>query len=771
MNRRIEWVSLHAIVLVLLGGSSGSLWAQAPQAVTASEARLTEGGFEDIVVTARRREEKLQDTPLSVTALSGAALESMNVRSSDNLDARVPNLSLSASPGNAASTLVAYIRGIGEYAPNFTNDASVGLYIDGVYHARMSGNLLDLVDLERIEVLRGPQGTLFGRNTTGGALNIVTRGPAADAGGDVRLSYGSHDELIASGSLDTGYIGSSGIKARIGMYRRQRDGFVDNVLASAKNDPGAVRTTAATAGVNAELGADFTLDYRGDYTRTRAISNASQIYVASQDVIDYFSQSPNYGGSPFVVSDRYLSKIAQAGTLPPSRIVSYGNALTAEYTASDALKLKSITAWRTLSIRENTQLDGNGPLLGEVIGSVGAVPVSPYAALPSSRRKQNQFTQELQLLGESGDVNYVAGLYYFNENVKEFAPYFLTFVLGGGAALNIQPTTAYSAGAKSYAGFGQASWRPSSLDGRLELTLGGRYTHDRRTMDQQNSSDGVPLPARSLDRSFNNFSGTASVSYKWTPDVMTFARIASGYKAGGFNPQSVNDGYGPMTAISGEFGIKADLADRRLRINGTIFYTDYDDLQVTQFVAGSSGTTNETVNAGRATYQGFELEVAALPVNGLRLEASVGYVDPKYKEFLYRDPITDQVIDVADQARFAYVSKTTASVAAQYQVRFDIGVLTMRIDYNYKSGRYWNVLDRDSPFNAAIAGGADNNVSARIALGEISARGTDIEVSAWVNNLLNKHVIIGGIDYGSLGFGGVTYNRPRNGGVQLRASF
>lgn len=770
MTRRIHGTSAIAFALTSICGAGTPLAAQETGQMPAAAASADDG-FGDIVVTARRREEKLQDAPLAITAFTGAALESMNIRSSDNLDARVPNLSLSVSPGNAASTLVAYIRGIGEYAPNFTNDASVGVYIDGIYRARMSGNLLDLIDIDRIEVLRGPQGTLFGRNTTGGALNIVTRGPAADMGADVRAAYGSDDEIVTSGALDTGYLGSSGIKARFGVYHRQRDGFVDNILTKASDDPGATRTTAGTAAVTAELGPAFTLEYRGDYSRTRAVSNASQISIASQAVIDYFSQSPSYGGAPFVVSDRYLSKLAQAGTLPASRIISYGNALTAEYRLSDAFSIKSMTAWRKLSIRENTQLDGNGPLLGEVLGITGSVPVSPYAALPSSRRKQNQFSQELQFLGRAGDVDYVAGLYYFNENVSEYAPYFLTFVLGGGLALNIQPTTAYSADAKSYAGFGQSSWRPSSLDGRLELTLGGRFTHDKRLMDQQNSSDGVALPARSLRRSFDDFSGTGSVSYKWTPDLMTFARVATGYKAGGFNPQSVNDGYGPMRAISGEFGIKADIADRRLRFNGTVFYTDYDDLQVTQFVAGSNGTTNETVNAGRATYQGFELEVSALPVRGLRLEASMGYVDPKYKKFSYRDPITDQMIDVASQARFAYVSKTTASLAAQYQAPLTFGELTLRVDYSYKSGRFWNLLDRDSPFNSAIAGGADNNLSARIALGDVVLGGGKFEFSAWASNLLNKHVIVGGIDYGSLGFGGVTYNRPRNGGVQVRASF
>lgn len=723
-----------------------------------------------IVVTARRREEKLQDAPLAITALNAQALQNMNVSVSSDLDARIPNLSLSASPGNASSTLVAYIRGIGEYAPNFTNDATVGVYVDGVYRARMSGNLSDLVDVERIEVLRGPQGTLFGRNTTGGALNIVTKNPTSDAGADVRFGYGSDNELTASGSFNSGELGESGIKARLGIYRHQRDGYVDNVLTRAKDDPGAVRTTAVNGVLTGEFGR-LSLDYRGDYSRSRAISNASQIHVASQAVRDYFSKSPGFGGASFVVSDRYLSKLAQANTLPASRIVSYGNSLTAEYHVSDALSLKSITAWRSLSIRENTQLDGNGPLLGEVLGQSGPVPVSPYAAFDSSRRRQDQFSQEIQLLGTAGEFDYVAGFYYFNENVSEHAPYFLTFVIDGNTALNMQPTTAYTAGAKAYAGFGQVSWRPQSLEERLELTLGGRYTRDERSMEQQNSTDGIAMPARSLSRSFSNFSWTGSLSYKLAPDVMTFARFATGYKSGGFNPQSVNDGYGPMKAKSGEIGIKADLADRSIRLNATAFYTDYDDLQVTQFVAGSSGTTNETVNAGRAVYKGAEVELIVIPASGLRVEGSVGYVDPKYKTFLYRDPATDTIIDVADQARFAYVSKVTANIGAQYQQQLDIGELTLRVDYSYKSGRYWNVLDRDSPYNAMIRGGADNNLSARIALGQLALWGGEWEVSIWGNNLLNKHVIIGGIDYGSLGFGGVTYNRPRSGGFTVRASF
>lgn len=252
---------------------------------------------------------------------------------------------------------------------------------------------------------------------------------------------------------------------------------------------------------------------------------------------------------------------------------------------------------------------------------------------------------------------------------------------------------------------------------------------------------------------------------------MTFARFAMGYKAGGFNPQSANDGYSPMKATSGEIGIKSDFLGRRVRLNATAFYTSYNDLQVTQFVAGSGGTTNQTVNAGRAVYPGFEAELAVIPTTGLRFEGSIGYVDPEYKSFLYRDPATDQIIDVAGEARFAYVSKTTAHIAAQYATRLDAGLLTFRVDYSYKSGRYWNPLDRDGPFNQLIRGGADNNLGARISLGELAIGNGTFEISAWADNLLNKHVIVGGIDYGSLGFGGVTYNRPRNGGVQLRASF
>lgn len=422
MTKPYNGTSLAALLIACLG----ALPAQPLLAQTSHEPQADMGGgFEDIVVTARRREERLQDAPIAVTALTGNALEAMNVRATDNLDARVPNLSLSVSPGNAASTLVAYIRGIGEYAPNFTNDASVGVYVDGVYRARMSGNLSDLMDIERIEVLRGPQGTLFGRNTTGGALNIVSRGPAEEFGSTFRVGYGSDNELTAGAAIDTGRAGNSAIKARFGINHRQRDGYVDNILTSSRNDPGAIRTTAVTAAVRADLSPDLSIDYRGDYSFTRAVSAASQIFAASQDVVDYFSRSPSYGGAPFVVSNRYLSRLAQAGTLPASRIRSYGNMVTAEYRASDALSIKSITAWRSLSIRENTQLDGNGALLGEVIGSAGPVRVSPYAAMPVSHRKQDQFSQEMQLLGRAGDVDWIAGLYYFDEDVSEVAPYFL----------------------------------------------------------------------------------------------------------------------------------------------------------------------------------------------------------------------------------------------------------------------------------------------------------------------------------------------------------
>jgi iron complex outermembrane receptor protein len=255
-----------------------------------------------------------------------------------------------------------------------------------------------------------------------------------------------------------------------------------------------------------------------------------------------------------------------------------------------------------------------------------------------------------------------------------------------------QRTVSYSGVSKSYAGFAQGSYRPAFFDDKLELTLGGRYTEDKRSLDQQDFIFGNPAPPkRQLGRSWKNFSVGGSLLYRFTNDVNAYARVSSGYKSGGFNPADlIGNGYNPETVLAYEVGIKSEWFDRRLRVNLAGFYNDYKDRQIAVLTTSpTGGASNSTQNAGRAQYKGVELEITAVPVRGLTLEGTLGYTDPKYKEYLFVPAAGAAPINVAGEARFQYQTKITTHVAAQYQLpETGVGVPAFRVEYNHTGSRY-----------------------------------------------------------------------------------
>jgi len=632
--------------------------------------------------------------------------------------------------------------------------------------ARSSSNLFDLIDLDRIEVLRGPQGTLFGRNTTGGAVSIFTKAPSETFGIRAKLGIATQDEREIQGLINTGNIGSLPIRAKFAISRHVHGGYVDNLRASDYHDPGALRSTAIRAGLFADFH-PLTLDYRFDYTKEQLQPLSAQTTAASADVLKYFSASPTYGGDPYLISPTRLGTIDVVRPSPDNRIRVEGHALTATLSLAKAFNVKSITAYRSFRQVAQTNNASQGNLLGPVFagGAVSIQPVTPYTVLPTPTR-QHQWSQEVQLLGEVGDFKYVAGYYYFDEKYSSTNPQIFTFVLAGGnLGANSSAVRSYSGTSKSNAFFGQVSWRPAGLQ-KLEITGGVRHTRDKKSLDQHDLSNGAPSTTRQLADAFNDTSFSGSVSYQWTPAVMTFARVANSYKAGGYSPGSAGPAYGPEKATVYEAGIKSDWFDRRLRVNATVFRTDYKDLQVQSFVVNPSGSIATVVtNAGRAQYTGGEIEIVALPAKGVQLDASLGYVDPKYKKYLFG------TIDVSKEAKFPYTSKFTSNVGGQYTADLGLGDLTVRIDYSYRSKRYFFPLTRNNPFNPVLADRGQNNLAARIILSGVEMAGAKFQAEVYGDNLTNEAHRVAGIDYGALGFGTSQYGRMRSFGVTLRADY
>ncbi|SFR89991.1 TonB-dependent receptor [Sphingomonas jatrophae] len=753
----------------------------APPATTAppDAPAATEGGLEDIVVTARRRAENLQETPVSITAFSGNKLEAMNVVEVTKVASFTPGLEL--VPSGTTQGLAVAIRGIATYDPILTNEPSVGIYIDGIYVNALSYGQFDTLDLERIEVLRGPQGTLFGRNTTGGAINIVTRTPGDRFGGEAKVSYATHDELIARTRLDTGEI-LPGWAASLSYQYRKRDGYVNDITRPSDRDPGASEAHAARVALHGEVSA-FTLDYRFDLVRRRDIGPHNQFAITSAAYGAFVGQSAGFGGDPLRVSTRRLGRV-NAPDVPRAKNNSDNHSLTLAYDVSDGIVLKSITghrSWRSQEIQPFGSSAGvRVPLITNFLTfpfGTALTTIDPYIGGGSKRLKQ--FTQEVQVIGSSERFDYTIGGYYFNARYAEDNPQTYLFVgdfTGDGivdGAVAAAGRLAYRGRTKSYAAFGQASYTPPILDDNLEITGGLRYTRDRKSVATEVYNNGLPPPVVSDQaKSFKNTSFNVTLNYKLARDISAYARVGTGYRAGGFSPRGFDGpAYDPETATVYEIGFKSEFLDRRLRLNLAAFQTDYDDLQITQpGFSTTAGFVSNTMNAGKATYKGFEAELTAAPVRGLTLMADASYVDPKYRQFLYLGQ------DLKDSAKFGYVAKWSFHTGLQYEApETGFGRPTFNMDYSYKSGRVFESVSSDPVGlpNARddLASDKRNDLSARAALSDIPLGNSRLTLAVFGDNLLNSRYRVSTIDFGALGFGTAIYVRPRVIGVEGRVEF
>ena len=728
-------------------------------------------GLEDIVVTAQKRSESMQRTPLAISAVGLEAIESRRITDATMLGSLAPNLTTTTGPSTKNHVIV-QIRGVGESEPILTADSPVGIYVDGVIMGRTTGAAFELLDLERIEVLRGPQGTLYGRNTTGGAVSVVSKKPTDEFGVDMTASYGNRDYWQGKLSLNTGEFGDTGIKAKINYVHRQADGFVDNILVKGSRDPGAYNTDALRIALAYDKGGDFRLFYAFDWIDTNAAATMSQISAARPDVVAYFSQSPLYGGTEFAGPTDKRRGSAQADvTGTHDRNVSH--TATAEIDLSDSATLRLITGFRKWnSSVDNTDLDGNAGLRGLVLNlatnQVSVQPVQVYGA--DTRRGQKQFSQEINLIGNLSDrFEYVLGAYYFHEQSWEKNPQAFTMprnIPGVGLiGLNLTSNLEYEHKNDSQALFGQGTYH---ITDTLSFTGGLRYTEDQKQLLVFTNNLGQ------LNRSFSRLNYAATLSWQATPEVMAYARVATGYKAGGFSARSVNTGYDPETVTNYEIGFKSDLFDRRLRFNATAFYMDLKDKQLNQLVAGSGGTATQTINAGKGDFKGIEIEVEALPFEGLRLNGSFGYVDRNFSELLALDPAIDQIRDYSDVASFSYSASTTATAGAEYTFgNVGAGELSFRVDYSYKGRVGYNILPVApfAPFDKEIEAPAYGLWDARIMLTDVPLGGGSAVFTLWAKNLTNKEYRTSGIDFGSLGYAINAYGEPRSYGLDVRVKF
>ncbi|MEP9403035.1 TonB-dependent receptor [Sphingomonas sp. VNH70] len=639
---------------------------ETPPATPAEAQSITEDqGDGDIVVTARRRAESVIDVPIAMSVVTGDQLTRTGAVDITALQDKTPNLTLQIARGSN-STLIAFSRGVGQQDPLWGFEPGVGLYLDDVYVARPQGAVLDIFDVERVEVLRGPQGTLYGRNTIGGAIKYVTKRLGDDFAGQGRVSYGSYNQFDLVGQVTVPLGDSLAIGGAIARYKR--DGYGTNLTTGADQydkDVLAARVSAEwtpTDGIFVRLAGDRTLDKSNPRHGTRLLPNGND---------------PRYFPTPSVYDTR-------AGIGDRNRVVAQGLSLTGEFELSNLLTFKSISAYREGAT--NTVIDFDNTAL-------------PTLDVPAEYDDW-QFTQELQLLLQGERVQGVFGLFYLN---AEASGAFDT-VLGG---LNTTTLTAGEVKTKSYAAFGDLSY---SLTDRFKVSAGLRYTRDDKTgtvfrrnytgirSPRFGNAAAVPGLIRTdytNDRSFDQVTPRVSISYEPRTDLNLYASWGKGFKSGGFDmrgdaiftPTTVN-GYDPEKISSYEVGMKGAFLNRTLFLNLAGYYSRYTDQQVTIQVPNVAGGIASFVdNAGKADIYGLEIEGRFVPSRNFSGQVSFGYTNADYKEFLTFINGGTTPVDVANQRVFQNTPEFTAAASVTASTDFAGGTLsvtpevTLRSDY------------------------------------------------------------------------------------------
>lgn len=706
MVRLSGFLSLTIAPLALVGVANAQTPAAEPQA---EDSEILEA----IVVTARRREESLQDTPVAITALSADALERQQIVSTTDLDKIAPNLqfhSYGTLTGNNSAAQV-FIRGIGQTDASPAVDPGVGIYIDDVYMGRAVGGAMEFRDIASVQVLRGPQGTLFGRNTIGGAVLLTTNGPGEDAGNSVRVGLGEDNLFEAFGAFDLP-LGDTWA-ARIAVGGRQRDGYVTRAFDDM--DLGDENMYTGQAALRWKPNDSFYATMRFDYTKEdengspfvfqsmnegATFVGAASIAAGCPNIVDPFPPPLRVGP----LDDDRCGNDAQAlgpftngGTYTASSTLeNRGVSLVARWDVNDVFAIKSITADRHLQWTGTRDAD-NTPLL---------ILHTNYTS------QSDQFSQELQALVDGERLDGVFGLYYFDEESFDR----LLVPLGNpGTSYDTQRV---SMNATARAAF--TEWTFSFTDA-FSATAGIRYTEEEKGLQAimfNVAPATAPEPAtpttlcpfagapptqvrclflttNDFEREFTATTKSASVQYRFNPSVMTYLSWSEGFKSGGFNqrynaapPGNAPISFGAETAESFELGFKLNPTDN-LRINAAVFSTEYDDIQMTYRL----GVVPLLFNAGVATIEGAELEIEYLPTADLRIDASVGYLDTKFDSITAPPPfgpVTPTATATLD-SRLPFTPELQTHLGLSYT--FHTGpswLLTPRVDVSYTDEQFFD---------------------------------------------------------------------------------
>ena len=731
--------------------------------------------LEEVVVTAQRKAESLQDAPISITAFGTEGLETFGIEGLGDVGANVPNMNVRPFP-TSNSTLRIKIRGVGTNDTQVTQDPAIGVYLNDVYIARATGLAMDTADLRSIEVLKGPQGTLFGRNAVGGAIKMETIPPSIDGlEFKQKLSAGNFDYL-QSRTMINQPLGDS-IAAKLVYVRSSKDGYVDNLT------PGKDFLEKHAEGGRFDLrwhvNQHMTVDYGYDFSRSEQVNPTYQAVTLPYNtgVTGYRSgyTDPNSGlktgPSPLreivPYSEHRLTAFRTFAPLKPTDTAIDGHALNINWDLDWGV-VKSISAYRTLDEQRYTDL------------GLGGSEIRIDANGVRTPTEQDQFSQEFQLQGDlvDGRVSYVTGLYYFKEHATEnvntprklsAVNWFFLDPIGDSSIpityLNTFSNNSAEVKNSAKAIYGQADIIPPFLEDKLTVTLGVRYTEDRRyaaiqtesiTYQSGSSSEsgsfsgesGVlgtanDIVARSASvdgegsETFENLSYLLVLSYDWNDDVSSYFKVGTSYKSGGYNmregaperlqgddakglteksqeaismanatvTKTFEDGFDSEEVTGYELGVKSELFDRRVRLNAAAFYTEYDDIQLNLGIPETPSPADTNVfNAGVARIQGIELDITALLTEAITLTVGYGYTDAEYTEL--EDP---RSTTSEPNLVFTGAPQHSYTVSLDYAFEpFDFGVLTANLNYVWQDEV---ITDGNDSYSSFIQQGTGNIIT------------------------------------------------------------
>ncbi|NLR73438.1 TonB-dependent receptor [Novosphingobium sp. ERN07] len=690
--------------LALASVVSGIAFAVALSASSSAQAAEEAPDDETIIVTARFKAERLQDTPLAITAVTGEALSARGALDVTDVSGLAPNLYLAAGGTALGKSAGVSIRGIGEGDYNFSVEPAVGMYIDDVYHATVFGSIFDLLDVNRVEVLRGPQGTLFGKNSVGGAIRVISNQPRGDNSGSLSMTVGSFGRYEGRGMLDIGLVPDR-MMLRIAAGVRHRDGFMkvldfacanptlvgpmtgnlSYVLRARTTDSscqvgtmGATTVVSGRATLKAVLSDRLTATITADMSSDKGEQAPAKLLSINTALAAFNTNIaiPRYGipfDGRFLTNSLYTSyagfSAAAFGLDQPNQsdVVGWGVSGVLDFAVNDAMSLKSITAYRKYH------------------GIFGRDGDSSPLDVGGSRNwlYHNQFSQELRLSGDSLDklLEWTLGGYYFRNSGRTISetdtPTIPQLALGDDRASS-----------RSWAGFLNVT---ANVTSQLSLTGGLRYSDESKTYSFYRAT--YPNRVAFINNapgavSYNRWDWKLGADYKITDNIMAYVSASTGFRAGGFNPRpstaaQITPVY-PETLVEYEAGFKSELFDRLLRLNVAAFTGNYKGLQMN----ASSFDLNGVIaivrtNVGRSRIRGFEVEATLRPARGLEFSGSLGLTDYKYlalggAEIVRGGPCLSCVP--------ALVPRWTSTLSGEYSTYIgQLGKASLRLDYRHRS--------------------------------------------------------------------------------------